>query len=243
MQAEGSNPRRPACLGVLDTQGAEVNGEVSISPVSTVLFHILYLCLVLSIGSLVCPSSIILPSPCLTLGPFEAFLVCCGPASDSSLLLLPLPSSLSYCWLCSLLLGSRMAQLLLTNCPTAMVSGILERLGSGVCMWHVLCPSPLNPWIWASVVDDQAWARPPKPPTFGEFLSQHRAEVSSRRRRKNSRPQAKVAPRAYRWGAPPSGHSPPQCAWVRGVLSGFSWSVYCSVYCPLCPQCSVPDVL
>lgn len=44
--------------------------------------------------------------------------------------------------------------------------------------------------------DDQAWARPPKPPTFGEFLSQHKAEVNSRRRRKNSRPQAK-APRAY----------------------------------------------
>lgn len=45
--------------------------------------------------------------------------------------------------------------------------------------------------------DDQAWARPPKPPTFGEFLSQHKAEVKSRRRRKNSQPQAKVAPRAY----------------------------------------------
>lgn len=45
--------------------------------------------------------------------------------------------------------------------------------------------------------DDQAWARPPKPPTFGEFLSQHKAEANSRRRRKNSRPQAKVAPRAY----------------------------------------------
>ncbi|XP_037372751.1 coiled-coil domain-containing protein 9 isoform X4 [Talpa occidentalis] len=44
--------------------------------------------------------------------------------------------------------------------------------------------------------DDQAWARPPKPPTFGEFLSQHKAEVS-RRRRKNSRPQAKAVPRAY----------------------------------------------
>ncbi|XP_029414008.1 coiled-coil domain-containing protein 9 isoform X3 [Nannospalax galili] len=44
---------------------------------------------------------------------------------------------------------------------------------------------------------DQAWARPPKPPTFGEFLSKHKAEVNSRRRRKNSRPQAKVAPRAY----------------------------------------------
>ncbi|KAG8515281.1 Coiled-coil domain-containing protein 9 [Galemys pyrenaicus] len=44
--------------------------------------------------------------------------------------------------------------------------------------------------------DDQAWARPPKPPTFGEFLSQHKAEVS-RRRRKSSRPQAKAAPRAY----------------------------------------------
>lgn len=44
---------------------------------------------------------------------------------------------------------------------------------------------------------DQAWARPPKPPTFGEFLSQHKADVNSRRRRKNSRPQAKVAPRAY----------------------------------------------
>ncbi|KAM4825854.1 coiled-coil domain-containing protein 9 isoform 2-T9 [Thomomys bottae] len=45
--------------------------------------------------------------------------------------------------------------------------------------------------------DDQAWARPPKPPTFGEFLSQHKAEVSNRRRRKNSRPQAKAVPRAY----------------------------------------------
>ncbi|XP_051018423.1 coiled-coil domain-containing protein 9 [Acomys russatus] len=45
--------------------------------------------------------------------------------------------------------------------------------------------------------DDQSWARPPKPPTFGEFLSQHKAEVNSRRRRKNSRPRAKVAPRAY----------------------------------------------
>nr|KAF6406312.1 coiled-coil domain containing 9 [Molossus molossus] len=44
--------------------------------------------------------------------------------------------------------------------------------------------------------DDQAWARPPKPPTFREFLSQHKAEVS-RRRRKSSRPQAKAAPRAY----------------------------------------------
>ncbi|XP_020036796.2 coiled-coil domain-containing protein 9 isoform X3 [Castor canadensis] len=45
--------------------------------------------------------------------------------------------------------------------------------------------------------DDQAWARPPKPPTFGEFLSQHKAEVSSRRRRKSSRPQAKAAPCSY----------------------------------------------
>lgn len=43
---------------------------------------------------------------------------------------------------------------------------------------------------------DQSWARPPKPPTFREFLSQHKAEVS-RRRRKSSRPQAKAAPRAY----------------------------------------------
>ncbi|XP_005857900.1 PREDICTED: coiled-coil domain-containing protein 9 isoform X2 [Myotis brandtii] len=44
--------------------------------------------------------------------------------------------------------------------------------------------------------DDQAWARPPKPPTFREFLSQHKAEVS-RRKRKNSRPQAKAVARAY----------------------------------------------
>nr|XP_017518702.2 coiled-coil domain-containing protein 9 isoform X2 [Manis javanica] len=44
--------------------------------------------------------------------------------------------------------------------------------------------------------DDQAWARPPKPPTFREFLSQHKAEVS-RRRRKSSRPQTRAAPRAY----------------------------------------------
>lgn len=44
--------------------------------------------------------------------------------------------------------------------------------------------------------DDQAWARPPKPPTFGEFLSKHKAEVS-RRRRKGSRPPVKAAPRVY----------------------------------------------
>ncbi|XP_047692293.1 coiled-coil domain-containing protein 9 isoform X4 [Prionailurus viverrinus] len=44
--------------------------------------------------------------------------------------------------------------------------------------------------------DDQAWARPPKPPTFREFLSQHKAEVS-RRRKKGSRSQTKAAPRAY----------------------------------------------
>ncbi|XP_036741478.2 coiled-coil domain-containing protein 9 isoform X1 [Manis pentadactyla] len=44
--------------------------------------------------------------------------------------------------------------------------------------------------------DDQAWARPPKPPTFREFLSQHKAEVS-RRRRKSSRPQTRAAPHAY----------------------------------------------
>ncbi|XP_059007242.1 coiled-coil domain-containing protein 9 isoform X1 [Mustela lutreola] len=44
--------------------------------------------------------------------------------------------------------------------------------------------------------DDQAWTRPPKPPTFREFLTQHKAEVS-RRRRKSSRPQTKAAPRAY----------------------------------------------
>ncbi|XP_047567716.1 coiled-coil domain-containing protein 9 isoform X6 [Lutra lutra] len=44
--------------------------------------------------------------------------------------------------------------------------------------------------------DDEAWTRPPKPPTFREFLTQHKAEVS-RRRRKSSRPQTKAAPRAY----------------------------------------------
>ncbi|OWK16527.1 CCDC9 [Cervus elaphus hippelaphus] len=44
--------------------------------------------------------------------------------------------------------------------------------------------------------DDQAWARPPKPPTFREFLSQHRTEVS-RRKKKSSRPQPKAASRAY----------------------------------------------
>lgn len=44
--------------------------------------------------------------------------------------------------------------------------------------------------------DDQAWARPPKPPTFREFLSQHKTEVS-RRKKKSSRPQPKAAPRAY----------------------------------------------
>ncbi|XP_058385679.1 coiled-coil domain-containing protein 9 [Diceros bicornis minor] len=44
--------------------------------------------------------------------------------------------------------------------------------------------------------DDQAWARPPKPPTFREFLSRHKAEVS-RRRKRSSRAPAKAAPRAY----------------------------------------------
>ncbi|XP_039322832.1 coiled-coil domain-containing protein 9 isoform X1 [Saimiri boliviensis] len=61
--------------------------------------------------------------------------------------------------------------------------------------------------------DDQAWARPPKPPTFGEFLSQHKAEASSRRRRKSSRPQAKSAPWAYsdhddRWETKETAASP-----------------------------------
>ncbi|XP_062966819.1 coiled-coil domain-containing protein 9 isoform X2 [Cynocephalus volans] len=45
--------------------------------------------------------------------------------------------------------------------------------------------------------DGQAWARPPKPPTFGEFLSQHKAQISSRRRRKSIRSQAKAASHAY----------------------------------------------
>ncbi|XP_023560318.1 coiled-coil domain-containing protein 9 isoform X3 [Octodon degus] len=45
--------------------------------------------------------------------------------------------------------------------------------------------------------DDRGWVRPPKPPTFGEFLSKHKAEVSSRRRRKSSQPQPKAAPRSY----------------------------------------------
>lgn len=44
--------------------------------------------------------------------------------------------------------------------------------------------------------DDQAWTRPPKPATFGEFLSQHKAEVS-RRRKKGNRPPAKAAPHVY----------------------------------------------
>ncbi|XP_013002384.1 coiled-coil domain-containing protein 9 isoform X4 [Cavia porcellus] len=61
--------------------------------------------------------------------------------------------------------------------------------------------------------DDKAWARPPKPPTFGEFLSKHKAEVSSRRRRKSSRPHPKAAPRAYsdhddRWEAKEEAVSP-----------------------------------
>ncbi|XP_008582001.1 PREDICTED: coiled-coil domain-containing protein 9 [Galeopterus variegatus] len=45
--------------------------------------------------------------------------------------------------------------------------------------------------------DEQAWARPPKPSTFGEFLSQHKAQISSRRRRKSIRSQAKAASHAY----------------------------------------------
>lgn len=64
-------------------------------------------------------------------------------------------------------------------------------------MYRVLHPRlPLG-----FVADDQAWARPPKPPTFREFLSQHRTEVS-RRKKKSSRPQPKAASRAYRWGPP-----------------------------------------
>lgn len=134
-----------------------------------------------------------------------------------------------------------MAQPLPMNCPTAMVSVILERVrqwGLNVACAVSFLPKSLD---LGSVVDDQAWARPPKPPTFGEFLSQHKAEVSSRRRRKNSRPQAKVAPRAYRWGAPPLGHSPPQHAWVCAVLSGFSLRVQCSVLA-LCLLPPLPSV-
>ena len=64
------------------------------------------------------------------------------------------------------------------------------------------------------VADDQAWARPPKPPTFREFLSQHKTEVS-RRKKKSSRPQPKAASRAYRWGPP----SPWTCTAQRDCVA------------------------
>lgn len=104
----------------------------------------------------------------------------------------------------------------------------------------MLCPFPLNPWICASLVDDQVWARPPKPPTFGEFLSQHKAEVSSRRRRKNSRPQAKVAPRAYRWGAPP--WDMPLLSMLGGVessLAVLAWYLLSLLPSLQCARCSL----
>lgn len=168
----------------------------------------LCLCLLLSLGSWVCLSSPIL-------------------SASSPLLSLVSPPFLSYCLFCPLFLGSRTGQLLPMSRPTAMVSSTLERVKQWGLVWRVLCPHPLSPWIWVSVVDDQAWARPPKPPTFGEFLSQHKAEVKSRRRRKNSRPPAKVAPRAYRWGVPPLGRSLSHCVWVCGVrLSGSSLRVH-----------------
>ena len=63
-------------------------------------------------------------------------------------------------------------------------------MGSLYCVLHPQLPLGF-------VADDQAWARPPKPPTFREFLSQHKTEVS-RRKKKSSRPQPKAASRAYR---------------------------------------------
>lgn len=64
MQAEGSNPRRPAYLGVLDTQGAEVSKEV-IHLSSLYIFvseATFYFCAGFVIRKLDLPSSIILPS-------------------------------------------------------------------------------------------------------------------------------------------------------------------------------------
>ncbi|XP_020834106.1 coiled-coil domain-containing protein 9 isoform X2 [Phascolarctos cinereus] len=44
---------------------------------------------------------------------------------------------------------------------------------------------------------DEGSSRPPKPPTFGDFLSQHKTVCGSRRRRKTSRPRVKGPPRGY----------------------------------------------
>ncbi|XP_027701832.1 coiled-coil domain-containing protein 9 isoform X2 [Vombatus ursinus] len=44
---------------------------------------------------------------------------------------------------------------------------------------------------------DEGSSRPPKPPTFGDFLSQHKTVSGSRRRRKTSRPRVKGPPRGY----------------------------------------------
>ncbi|XP_072464219.1 coiled-coil domain-containing protein 9 isoform X1 [Notamacropus eugenii] len=44
---------------------------------------------------------------------------------------------------------------------------------------------------------DEGSSRPPKPPTFGDFLSQHKTMSGSRRRRKTSRPRVKGPPRGY----------------------------------------------
>lgn len=74
-----------------------------------------------------------------------------------------------------------------------------------VCVGSVPPPSapssasPHHQRLSPSVTDDQAWTRPPKPATFGEFLSQHKPEVS-RRRKKGNRPPAKAAPHVYRLG-------------------------------------------
>lgn len=64
MQAEGSNPRRAAYLGVLDTQGAEVSKEViHLSSLYIFVSEATFcFCAGFVIRKLDLPSSIILPS-------------------------------------------------------------------------------------------------------------------------------------------------------------------------------------
>lgn len=129
----------------------------------------------------------------------------------------------------------------LSRHPTATVRAVLAASVRGLLGWLCSGEVPRLPCFTlpGSLADDQAWARPPKPPTFGEFLSQHKAEVSSRRRRRSSRPQAKALPRAYRWERPsPAGtlSSPPRplapALGFGGLVAGFEFYSHLSP-CPL----------
>lgn len=144
VQTEGSNPKGLAYLVLLHSQGADVSREVNhLSSPHIFISEALFLCLVLKLGSWVCLSSLILSDPILTCGPFEGLFSLIWPCLHLPCFLLLLPSFLSYCLLSSLFLGSRMSQLLPTNCPTAMVSSILE--GVRVKQWGLSVTCAVSP--------------------------------------------------------------------------------------------------